>query len=213
MRKLALLGGLFFLVTAFMQSATAEDVFRYNYVQGAYQSISIDMRGSADKLTASAPAVTGSYALNDMIALQASAGLVSESFSTPGYTLDASGTIMGLGASLHTGITDNVEIGLDLGRSVLDLNKYTVNGIDQPTFKSYSSDASANVRVAITPELLLGASVGHAISNSDTGSGPGYSVNAEYYIGKSFGIGGAYSISHSSEGYTRGITIGARYYF
>ena len=213
MRKLALLGGLFFLSAVSMKSASADDVFRYNFLQGAYQSVKVDELGFSDKVTASTSAVTGSYALNDMIALQAVAGAVSESFSPPGYNLDASGTMMGLGAALHKNITDNFEIGVDLGRIGLDLNKYTINGIDQPTYKSYTSSADFKVRAAITPEFLLGASVGHGISESKTGSGPGYAFNAMYYPGKSFGLGAAYSISHSISGYTRGFTIGARYFF
>src|SRR5271169_40579 len=222
MRNLLFTG--FFVVTTGVVSgsAIADDLFNYNYVELGYSNTTTEVQGSTQKEDDSdtaLPGIQASYAIHDLIAIQASYSPIKETFngviSGMPVAYNISGDYLSLGVDMHKMISDSAEIGLDLGH-----NRERSNGtmsvagspITIPSSTDITNSFGIRARIAITPKFLLAASAGRTTGGSEAAS-TDYTAGAEYMLGKKFSIGVEDDLSTIPTGNWRSYVVYGRYYY
>ncbi len=220
MRNSLLIGVLAVAVSLFCRSAIAGELFRYNFVEAAYGKGTVDVPGATQKEDFSMFGITGSYAVHELVAIQAGYGKVKSSFNGSylgtSESFTANSNAMFVGVTLHKMISSNTELGLDLARNHSSIDSFTANIGGTPRTIPSSTDNSNSfairARTAIIPEFRLLASAGRTTGGSSSAS-TDYAVGAEYELGKDFALGAGYALSTSPIGDSRGFSISGRYYY
>lgn len=203
-------------------SAIADDLFNYNYVELGYGITTTDVQGSAQKEDDSdtaLPGVQASYAIHDLVAIQASYSPIKAKFNgvingIP-VAYNTSGDYLSLGVDLHKLISDTTEIGLDLGHNrERSSGTMSVMGFPAtiPSSINITNSFAIRARIALDPKFRIQASVGRTTGGSEAAS-TDYTANAEYILGKKFSIIVEYDLSTMPTGNWRSYALIGRYYY
>lgn len=219
MRISTLVGILLLSVCALNRTAAAEELFRYNYIEADYLKATADSPGTAQKINASLFGIAGSYAVHELVAIQAGLGKTKVNFNGLNQGISDSfaynGTEIFLGLSLHKMVAESTEVGLDLAHiqatspAFTEVIGGTANAV-APGMDNANSFAF-RVRTALVPAFRLLASVGRttggALATTD------YSAGVEYELGEKFSLGAGFTLNAASTKNSRGPNISGRYYF
>lgn len=214
MNKLCLVGTSVVMVCMFSRSAVADGLFKYNYIEADYQKTTFEISGYSEKYNISNFNIIGSYAIHEMVAIQASYLKYNYDFNASTVSIKGDGNTLNLNIDLHRMVTNSTEVGLILGRSQ-SKSSATVNGanIDSPT--SNSNQGIIRARTAIIPGFHLSAVVGRSIADDSSASAStSYSIGAEFLATKIFSLVAEYGLSTSTgTSIAHVASLGGRYYF
>jgi len=222
MRNLFLAGFLVVTIGVITGSAIADDLFKYNYVELGYGYTTTEVQGSAQKeddSDSSLPGVQASYAIHDLVAIQASYSPIKATFNgvingIP-VAYKTSGNYLSFGVDLHKSISDTTEIGLDLGHN-LEGSSGTMSVAGFPTTIPSSTDVTNSfairARIALDQKFRIQASAGRTTGGSEAAS-TDYTASVEYMSGKKFSIIVEDDLSTIPTGNWRSYIVEARYYY
>lgn len=200
------------MVCLLCRSAAADELFKYNYIEADYQRTTLDVLGYSEKYNLSSTNIIGSYAIYEIVAIQASYGKYNYDFSASTISIKGDGNTLNLNIDLHRKVTNSTEVGLILGRSQTK-SSGTINGANIDSSTSNSNQCSIRARTAIVPVFQLSAVAGRSIGD-DSSASTGYSIGAEFLATKFFSLIGEYGLSTSTGANTAHVaSLGGRYYF
>lgn len=187
MRQLALLGVcLLFSATTWAQNVD------YNYVQGGYQRLKLDVPGSVD---GDAFGVGGSVAVGDRWHIVAN-------YSTADFDFGFDLNQFVIGAGYHTGISPRTDLFAELLYGQADASGFGVSADDS------GIGASVGVRSMVSPVLEVFGSITHV----DLGDGAdGTSIGAGLWYTVSGNLAAGFSANFDED--VTGFGIGLRLYF
>ena len=201
--------------------AAADEFFRYNYMQLSSEKTTQHAEGFSPKIAESAYGLSGSYALKEVVAIEAQYTKFKTSFNgsylgSPAY-FNAKGNDLAIGATLHKMINERAELGLKLARIHSNVDAYTetVAGIPKtiPAFSSNANSLELRGRMALfIPAFRVRAAIGRATGGNSNAT-THYSMGAEYEVLYNISLDIGYHLSTSSPGHARGISFNALYYF
>ena len=197
MRILLLAGFLVVMTGVISDSAIADDLFKYNYVELGYGNTTTEVQGSTQKEDDSdtaLPGIQASYAIHDLVAFQASYSPVKATFNgvineIP-VAYNTSGDYLSLGIDVHRLISDSGEIGLDLEHNrERSSGTMTVAGfpVAIPSSTDITNSFAIRGRIALTSKFRLEASAGRTTGGSEAASND-YTTSAEYILIKKLSI-------------------------
>ncbi len=215
MRQFWLAGITFASLCAAGTPASAEELFRYNYVDVGYTKLSIDSQVSSTKIDGSTFGIIGSYAVHEMVAIQLGYDKAKASINSSALSFSSSGSDLTLGVDVHKMVTESTEVALDLARLHNSTGAFTRTeggvAIAVPSTTDNANVFGVRVRTAIVPEFRLLASAGRTTGGAVATSN--YSAGVEYEFGGNYSVGAAYGLSTASVGNTHSVGISGRYYF
>lgn len=215
-------GFLSLAIAIYPKVATAQNPFRYNYLEIGYGKSSTEVQGSTQQENDSdslLPGFQASYAVQEHIAIQAGYEPVRDSFNglVNGIPVvyNVSGNYLSAGVDLHQMISARSEVGLDIWHNhTKSSGTMSVAGNTSPILSSanISNSISFRARTAVTPSLWFLASMGRTTGGNYAAS-TDYTAGAQYVLNTKFIVGIEYDLSTLPTGNYRGYIINGQYCF
>ncbi len=175
-------------VTLFANAAYCKDI-SYDYIQGTYSSVTIDLGGS--DWDGDGYGVSGSFSMSDNIALSASYGATNYDTLSDGFdSLGLDTTDLGIGIIAHTKISPTTDVygGIALINSEVEFTGSVINGSGDDT----GNALSVGVRSMVSDKFELNAAATRVDIFDETENS--YSFGTQVYVNETLSIGMAYII-------------------